>query len=77
MSEWQGIETAPRDGTHIIGFGPIREAHYFREERYWGKRNTEPRIRQIYMAAGLWQTNGFGHMLATHWQPLPSAPETI
>jgi hypothetical protein len=76
MSEWQDISTAPRDGTQIIGYGPIRETHYFREDRYWGKRVTEPRVRQTYMVAGLWQTNGFGSMMPTHWMPLPSPPET-
>lgn len=73
--EWQPIDSAPKDGTNIIGHGPIRESYYFRDKRFWGKRDTEPRTRQIYMAAGLWQTNGSGHMLATHWMPLPEPPK--
>lgn len=77
--EWQPIETAPKDGTQIIGYGIIRETAYIRDEEhpvgYWGKEDSGPMVRQTYFKAGLWQTNGFGSMRPTHWMPLPNPPE--
>lgn len=66
MSDWQPIETAPKDGTVIILYN-----------------------RRGIVAAGAWlnidgfpweffdgttETNGWGAVSVTHWQPLPEPP---
>jgi len=56
MTEWQPIETAPRDGTEIIAFDPRADldpvflVHY--EEYHWYDRGGR-----------IW--------MPTHWMPLP------
>lgn len=70
MGEWQPIETAPKDGTHILGW-----AKRFACPRaiYWqpcGDRNYP------HPEGGFWlSVIGKKHSgLATHWMPLPEPP---
>lgn len=70
MSEWQPIETAPKDGTHIL--------------LAWSYKNgTPPRVSECFWRNdmpfsqdGVWWCF-HGRMFAepTHWQPLPTPPE--
>lgn len=63
MSEWHPIETAPRDGTHILLWAPAWDA---------------PSTGWTY-ANDLWQDCPKGHHLPgrtpTHWMPLPFPPQ--
>ena len=64
MSEWQPIETAPRDGTLILTFDAEQESqclvsHWKDSLDYW-----EP---------GTWRDDGG---TPSHWMPLPEPPET-
>lgn len=85
MSEWRPIETAPRDGTHVLvyyEFATVPIAHV----AFWDADEHD-----------LWQSNGFshkaeqvgwwsyvensvsahkleGHNTPTHWMPLPAPP---
>lgn len=61
MSEWQPIETAPRDGTHMLLF---REHVYF--IGYWATKAQSWRVN----ADGLPMINP----PPTHWMPLPEPP---
>ena len=77
-SQWQPIETAPKDGTEIIGYGVVA-----------GEINgpdDAPRLAAIRWSGG--RTDWPGHhwdvcatdaysawMSATHWMPLPTPPE--
>ncbi|WP_082430767.1 DUF551 domain-containing protein [Novosphingobium sp. KN65.2] len=73
MSEWQPIETAPKDGRCII------------VGRFTGKKNNHDGLVQV----DRWHNrergdsyNGFGKFNnqfwpATHWMPLPAPPETL
>lgn len=69
VKEWQPIETAPKDGTEILGYGnaswqgkryaPGRHVAWFDLGKWWG--------RDSDAESGL-------HL--THWQPLPACPVT-
>jgi len=61
MSNWQPIETAPKDGTPILAFHPFvpigQAVGYFTENGFF------------ISAPGGWC------LLPTHWQPLPEPPD--
>ena len=59
--QWQGIESAPRDGTFVLGFGPHNTRGSYREViHWWGDRWT------------ITWMEGYGE--PTHWMPLPTPP---
>ena len=68
MSEWFGIETAPRDGTEIIvsqGCGT--------DLRFARWQTVQSGIRR---GMSFWAARGTTHKLyPTHWHPLPEPPE--
>lgn len=67
MMEWRPIATAPRDGTRII---------------YWSKGYQMPVIAfyrdgHIWSGSLVWSPSAIPREwedIATHWMPLPSAP---
>lgn len=71
MSEWNPIETAPKDGTEIWLFCPDDHPQqvqgYYSSEpeeniRYW--RPTEMLVSDVV-----------GEIYPTHWMPLPEPPK--
>lgn len=77
MSEWQSIETAPRDSTHVLVYFPRPgEGRQEVMEAWWAIPYEDAPPDK-----GWWQTMG-GVLLssdvhglgATHWMPLPSPP---
>ncbi len=76
MSKWRPIETAPKDGTQILGFERIRydeeisETHTY--ETYWCNRRShwegeiphQPPLRCTPT-----------HWMHLPWMPLPEPPE--
>jgi hypothetical protein len=67
-SEWQPIETAPRDGRRVLLFVPPYgpSTGHYRDDHNWGE------------SASSWFAHSVLNKEAepTHWQPLPSPPET-
>lgn len=71
MSEWQPIETAPKDGTHVD---------------LWACSGGDPRFGDRYTDAafirGKWRyssgADGWLEVsyMPTHWMPLPNPPAT-
>lgn len=62
MSEWQPIETAPKDGTYILGYGEHdHRGHYIDAIHWWHDRWTIE-----------WMS---GFQRPTHWMPLPAPPK--
>lgn len=61
MSEWRPIESAPRDGTPILGFMP---------SYYQGKGGQSV----ILWLHGKWMDNRAWATIPTHWMPLPAPP---
>ena len=78
MSEWQPIETAPKDGTHIliVRAGEDKESI---EITFWYQNFQDEYVPDkdgLYRKETiLWieSWNGNGHR-ATHWMPLPEPP---
>lgn len=67
MSEWKDIETAPKDGTHVLvaDSGVVGEAFFERHDGLW------------YWSGNHWtdaHDGSLGLPGPTHWQPLPEAP---
>lgn len=64
MSEWRDIETAPRDGTHVVVFEPRKTpvVAYFSQ------------AIEMFSNLGWQSTPGGCRYNPTHWMPLPSPP---
>ena len=68
MSEWQPIDTAPKDGTAFLCWLPSRTGYASRQDVaicHWSE-----------WGGGAWEINGFtciGHEPA-FWKPLPAPP---
>lgn len=62
MSEWQSIETAPRDGTWVFVYWPSMSITLYPLVAFWDGEG--------------WDTPaGIGNVREpTHWMPLPEAP---
>jgi len=60
--EWKSIETAPKDGTEVLGYDTGECAYYF-------ARYVHP-----YLLKPRWIDSAENDVLLTHWMPLPEAP---
>ncbi len=63
--DWQTIESAPKDGTHVLGYMPIYN-------------ETEQLIYVITFSHGKWfeaAGEGYEYYEPTHWMPLPAIPK--
>lgn len=77
MSEWQPIETAPRDGTFVLGCVKPPSGAWIEEYEQWqaprtvcwrGFHPNAPGKKQ-------WRDANGRPFLPTHWQPLPEPPK--
>ena len=68
MTEWQTMETAPRDGTPFIAWWP--EQYHFPVVIYWAKK-WNPWMGWKVMG---WSHNKFSTE-PTHWTPLLEPPK--
>jgi hypothetical protein len=68
MTDWQPIETAPKDGTWLL-VGEHRYAHPFVAR--WTEHPTGGYWQQDNQ--GVWDDD-MGYWQPTHWQPLPVPP---
>jgi hypothetical protein len=67
--QWMPIETAPKDGTHIIVSRPCYPGMILPEcgYDYWGKD---------YWGRGAWMKSN-QHCQPTHYMPLPEPPQIL
>ena len=65
--KWQPIETAPKDGTHVL---VCKESYYYPETASY--RTYHPNAQ----GKATWRTNSMGVKITpTHWMPLPPLPK--
>ena len=74
MSEWQPIETAPKDGTAFIGFDGRRPFLCTRQKYYvkYPHQDGGPTFRDGFSG------DYYDHISPespTHWMPLPAPPK--
>lgn len=80
MSEWQPIETAPRDGTEFLAYDPVVNKYdvcYASDNRWYGPRDDDDLPYFIHQVDGDYGScdDYFNGDRATHWMPLPEPPE--
>jgi len=73
MSEWQTIDTAPKDGSKFIGFDGVRPFLCYSTKHYvkWPHEEGGPTFRDG------WSGDYYDCISPedpTHWMPLPSMP---
>jgi hypothetical protein len=62
--QWEPIDTAPHDGTHIVlSDGEVVTVGRYLENGRWFGANADP--------TDYWD----GELYPTHWMPLPTPPE--
>ena len=74
MSEWQPIETAPKDGTRVLVFGFGDDFEVVR----WTPDAGLIAPGLPFNRTGAWKTSQDGWLLpneVTHWMPLPPPPQ--
>lgn len=75
MSAWQPIETAPKDGTIILGFVP-GDIYGSNDSMNWSRSG--PFVLAIEFDGCWWgadQLPDAYEVNPTHWVPLPEPPE--
>ena len=64
MSEWQPIETAPKDGTVVVGYD--RSNHHADDRNY---------AEFMRWDGERWRDPDTWTITPTHWMPLPEPPK--
>ena len=82
MTEWQPIETAPKDGTEIVAFAPDRrdatEIHPDGSSKFASIVAWRPVSKDKWAKNHSWVLSGtevrYADLIFTHWMPLPAPP---
>jgi len=75
MTEWQPIETAPKDGTRVLLIccktsAECRRFMHHMEVDFWHDKKTAP--KSGFVGWGLFNNS---YWPPTHWMPLPEPPK--
>lgn len=75
MSQWQDINTAPRDGTWFLARGDFgRHAGDYEVLRFAGENGTAGQHGPFIWATPSSETSVWAESVPTHWMPLPTPP---
>ena len=74
MTEWQPIETAPKDGTPILIYGSNGRGVKQMTTALWDRDSEELGKWKLCVADG-WECEEFLKREPTHWQSLPAPPK--
>ena len=66
MSEWQPIETAPKDNKSILGYHPFSTGSFRILTMLWDRNYRTWRA----------DVHSYIHFKPTHWMPIPDPPKT-
>lgn len=77
MSQWLSIESAPKDGTHIIGYIPPNGIYGGIVGVFWEKPYKRMSFGSEVQMGGMWRYSVHDAVVATptHWLPLPPLPQ--
>ena len=65
MTEWQPIETAPKDGTMVLSYEPRATKHKYKFMEFHRTKD-----------GGSWKNvAASGAVIPSHWMPLPEPPK--
>ena len=70
MSEWQLIETAPKDGLHILVYTPYEPEAGVYVSAYLPNQTEGSGFGSVHSCCGYYQD-----LNPTHWMPIPKGPE--
>lgn len=76
MSEWQPIETAPRDGSFILAWIKDEDGGHVEQLRYdlSAERSASGEFGPFVWGTPLSECGVWARDIVTHWMPLPSPP---
>ena len=75
MGDWQPIETAPRDGTEFLAYGPeINDDGDDDGDEFIQEYDELICIACWRSHSGEWVSDGMVIYHLTHWMPLPAPP---
>lgn len=69
MNKWKDVETAPRDGTNILG-ATVGLAYYYPETVYFGHYHPNAKGKACWRSC-----NSRNKVRVDVWMPLPKEPE--
>ena len=77
MNEWQDIDTAPMDGTHVlVAFGPYDQWTTFAQKPPTVAHWFDPPVVGVeggwYLSVSPFEQDS---IMPTHWMPLPEPPK--
>jgi hypothetical protein len=79
MSEWQPIETAPRDGTHFLAWCELTADEYDEDELIARGVVEQYAVVASFLFGGFVEFPYRGtfvqNLKFTHWMPLPNPPK--
>lgn len=79
MSEWQPIETAPKDGAWVLLYSPDERERERGDPAVqvgcWGSSGYNRNNHWVYGPEGHEHAHRHGFYGATHWMPLPEPPK--
>jgi hypothetical protein len=72
MTNWQPIETAPKDGRTILGYSESGQMLIWR----WDTDRYAKKPKPYWRAFSVFGVTGERSMQPTHWMPLPEPPNS-
>ena len=72
MSNWQPIETAPKDGTHFLCYFTQMKRGVKHHVGWFGPAMESGKMRFFLYGVGEFLS---ADVVPTHWMPLPEPPE--
>lgn len=73
--EWQLIDSAPEDGTEILG-AKLYESGWVRDIARYTELQTIPTVKRGWTDGNIDEYGDYVEWKPTHWHPLPEPPSS-